>query len=153
VVVVVVVVRGDLLIECKAIMVMVMMAIVWWQLKVVIVTNYSFSSCSSLLLFFLFLLLLLLLLLLSGPDASKTLWQKIEETCVKSMLPVVPLLQREYRWDRGGGGPHLSSACFAVIGVDLMVDSNLNPWLIEINHLPSFKTDTDVDKMIKVMDI
>lgn len=28
------------------------------------------------------------------------------------------------------------SRCFEVLGLDIMVDSNLNPWMIEVNHLP-----------------
>jgi tubulin polyglutamylase TTLL6/13 len=30
-----------------------------------------------------------------------------------------------------------------------MIDTALKPWLIEINHTPSFTTDTPFDKMIK----
>jgi tubulin polyglutamylase TTLL6/13 len=30
-----------------------------------------------------------------------------------------------------------------------MIDATLKPWLIEINHTPSFTTDTPFDKMIK----
>lgn len=30
-----------------------------------------------------------------------------------------------------------------------MIDSNLNPWLIEVNHLPSFGTDSVLDRDIK----
>lgn len=30
-----------------------------------------------------------------------------------------------------------------------MIDGNLNPWLIEVNHLPSFGTDSALDKDIK----
>ena len=39
--------------------------------------------------------------------------------------------------------------CFEVLGYDIMVDSNLNPWLIEVNHLPSFGTDSVLDRDIK----
>lgn len=31
------------------------------------------------------------------------------------------------------------STCFTIIGMDLMVDDELEPWIIEINHLPSFR--------------
>eukprot|EP01040_Poterioochromonas_malhamensis_P013614 gene13613-15000_t len=41
------------------------------------------------------------------------------------------------------------SRCFEVLGFDIMVDSNLSPWLIEVNHLPSFGTDSPLDKDIK----
>jgi len=30
-----------------------------------------------------------------------------------------------------------------------MLDSKLKPWLIEVNHLPSFATDTPLDKTMK----
>lgn len=39
--------------------------------------------------------------------------------------------------------------CFEVLGFDIMIDSHLNPWLIEVNHLPSFGTDTALDLDIK----
>ncbi|CAD7956594.1 unnamed protein product [Amoebophrya sp. A25] len=39
--------------------------------------------------------------------------------------------------------------CFAVLGVDILVDSKLKPWLLEINHLPSFATESDLDYSIK----
>ena len=41
------------------------------------------------------------------------------------------------------------SRCFEILGIDIMLDSNLKPWLIEINHLPSFGTDSPLDQDIK----
>mmetsp|Transcript_4866 Transcript_4866/g.7408 ORF Transcript_4866/g.7408 Transcript_4866/m.7408 type:complete len:1136 (-) Transcript_4866:239-3646(-) len=41
------------------------------------------------------------------------------------------------------------SRCFEILGIDIMVDSHLKPWLIEINHLPSFGTDSPLDRDIK----
>lgn len=35
------------------------------------------------------------------------------------------------------------------LGFDIMLDSSLKPWLIEINHTPSFTTDTPFDYSIK----
>ena len=32
---------------------------------------------------------------------------------------------------------------------DVLLDSKLKPWLLEINHTPSFKTETPLDKGIK----
>jgi hypothetical protein len=41
------------------------------------------------------------------------------------------------------------SRCFEILGFDVMIDSKLQPWLIEVNHLPSFGTDSPLDLDIK----
>lgn len=32
---------------------------------------------------------------------------------------------------------------------DVLLDTNLKPWLLEVNHTPSFVTDTPLDFQIK----
>ena len=39
--------------------------------------------------------------------------------------------------------------CFEILGFDVLIDEKLKPWLIEINHAPSFATDTPFDFKIK----
>lgn len=39
--------------------------------------------------------------------------------------------------------------CFEILGFDILIDEKLKPWLIEINHTPSFATDTPLDFKIK----
>lgn len=39
--------------------------------------------------------------------------------------------------------------CFEVLGMDILLDANLKPYLLEVNHTPSFTTDTPLDKSIK----
>ena len=41
------------------------------------------------------------------------------------------------------------SRCVQVLGFDILIDDKLRPYLIEVNHLPSFETDSDIDKQIK----
>lgn len=41
------------------------------------------------------------------------------------------------------------SRALAVLGFDVMVDAKLKPHLIEVNHLPSFATDSPLDESIK----
>ena len=31
-----------------------------------------------------------------------------------------------------------------------MLDAKLKPWLLEVNHTPSFQCDTEVDEKVKV---
>ena len=50
------------------------------------------------------------------------------------------------------GGEHGAvdgSRCVEILGFDFMVDEALKPWLIEVNHLPSFATDSPLDSRIK----
>lgn len=44
--------------------------------------------------------------------------------------------------------PYINS-CFEVLGFDILIDSNLKPWLIEINMSPSMNTDSPLDLKIK----
>jgi hypothetical protein len=39
--------------------------------------------------------------------------------------------------------------CFEILGFDIFLDEKLSPWLIEVNHSPSFNTDTLLDKVVK----
>lgn len=39
--------------------------------------------------------------------------------------------------------------CFELLGLDIMLDTKCRPWLLEVNHLPSFNSDTDIDKEVK----
>ena len=41
-------------------------------------------------------------------------------------------------------------SCFELYGVDVMIDSNFRPWLIEANASPSLGAATPLDKRIKV---
>ena len=39
--------------------------------------------------------------------------------------------------------------CFEILGMDIMIDENFKPWLLEVNHSPSFSSDTPFDKELK----
>jgi hypothetical protein len=44
--------------------------------------------------------------------------------------------------------PHRTN-CFECLGFDILIDANLEPWLVEVNMSPSFSCDSDIDKVIK----
>ena len=39
--------------------------------------------------------------------------------------------------------------CFEILGFDIILDQNLKPWILEVNHSPSFATDSPLDFKIK----
>ncbi len=38
---------------------------------------------------------------------------------------------------------------FILLRFDVILDSNLKPWLLEVNHTPSFHTDSPLDLQVK----
>ncbi len=48
-----------------------------------------------------------------------------------------------------GGECGRRSRCFELLGYNIMVGSNLRPILIKVNHLPSWGTDTPLDRDVK----
>ena len=38
---------------------------------------------------------------------------------------------------------------FEIFGFDIFIDETLKPWLLEVNHTPSFAVDTPLDNIIK----
>jgi tubulin polyglutamylase TTLL6/13 len=73
--------------------------------------------------------------------------EQIEDICVKACISVQPALSHAYRTTQPDDLEN--SLCFQIIGLDIMIDSKLKPWLIEVNHLSSFGTDSPLDKKIK----
>ena len=39
--------------------------------------------------------------------------------------------------------------CFEILGLDIMLNSQAKPFLLEVNHSPSFNSDSPLDKEIK----
>lgn len=44
-----------------------------------------------------------------------------------------------------------SSNCFELYGFDILLDSQLKPWLMEVNVGPSLSSSSQLDKMIKLV--
>lgn len=39
--------------------------------------------------------------------------------------------------------------CFEILGFDIFINDKFQPSLLEVNHTPSFTTDTPLDSLIK----
>ncbi|GIL43744.1 hypothetical protein Vafri_1379 [Volvox africanus] len=81
-----------------------------------------------------------------GHDYNK-IWGDIGELIIKSLCSVQPILRNNYRSVLPPDNDGFS--CFEVLGYDIMLDDQLRPWLIEVNHSPSFNIDSPLDLAIK----
>lgn len=71
-------------------------------------------------------------------------WGKIYDLIIKTVISIEPSVVeqvRKYSLFRGN--------CFDLYGFDVLLDSNLKPWLIEVNLSPSMNTDSPLDHRIK----
>lgn len=82
----------------------------------------------------------------NGHD-SQAFWKSVGDVVTKTILAAQPQLANVYNtcFPIANEG----YTCFEVLGFDILVDSKLKPWLIEVNHTPSFATETPLDLDIK----
>lgn len=82
-----------------------------------------------------------------GHDVAK-LWSNIDDLIVKTIISAWPVLSHSYR---ASFPLHDDiSACFELLGFDIIIDHQLNPYLLEVNHSPSFTMDEPIDKKVKL---
>ena len=66
---------------------------------------------------------------------------------IKTLIAAHPIVKHSYR---SSFPNHVrGSACFEILGFDILLDRKLKAWLIEVNRSPSFHTDAPLDKEIK----
>lgn len=72
------------------------------------------------------------------------IWMKIYDTVIKSVLSITDwVLEASYETGIG------RTNCFDLFGFDILVDSELKPWVLEVNLSPSLATDSPLDLHIK----
>ncbi|XP_012937408.1 tubulin polyglutamylase ttll6 isoform X10 [Aplysia californica] len=81
-----------------------------------------------------------------GYDVDK-LWSDIDDVIIKTLISAHSVLKHNYRTCFPN---HVKgSACFEILGIDILVDRRLKPSILEVNHSPSFTTDSQLDREIK----
>ncbi|XP_059938167.1 tubulin polyglutamylase TTLL6 [Mesoplodon densirostris] len=75
------------------------------------------------------------------------IWRDIEDIIIKTLISAHPNIKHNYH--TCFPNHTLNSACFEILGFDILLDHKLKPWLLEVNHSPSFSTDSWLDKEVK----
>jgi Tubulin-tyrosine ligase family len=72
------------------------------------------------------------------------LWSRIFDVIIKTIITgehhVMGAMKKN--------GMHRTN-CFEILGFDILIDSDLKPWLLEVNLSPSLATDSPLDLTIK----
>ncbi|CAK6442426.1 unnamed protein product [Pipistrellus nathusii] len=79
----------------------------------------------------------------------REMWGDIEDIIIKTIISAHSILRHNYRTcfpQHLNGG---TCACFEILGFDILLDHKLKPWLLEVNHSPSFTTDSRLDREVK----
>ncbi|XP_054617816.1 tubulin polyglutamylase ttll6 isoform X4 [Dunckerocampus dactyliophorus] len=79
-------------------------------------------------------------------DTDK-LWSDVEDVIIKTLISVQPVLRHNYHTCFPSYA--VGSACFEILGFDILLDQRLRPWVLEVNHSPSFTTDSALDREVK----
>ncbi|XP_069136948.1 tubulin polyglutamylase ttll6-like isoform X8 [Argopecten irradians] len=81
-----------------------------------------------------------------GYDIDK-MWNDIDDVIIKTLISAHSVLKHNYRTCFPN---HVKgSACFEILGFDVLLDRKLRPSILEVNHSPSFNTDSELDREIK----
>nr|XP_055114426.1 tubulin polyglutamylase TTLL6 isoform X1 [Symphalangus syndactylus] len=75
------------------------------------------------------------------------IWRDIEDIIIKTLISAHPIIRHNYH--TCFPNHTLNGACFEILGFDILLDRKLKPWLLEVNHSPSFSTDSRLDKEVK----
>lgn len=87
-----------------------------------------------------------------GVDSARVR-QSIHDVCVKTILAgesdMATLANSAFKGGNALAGT--GTPCFELYGVDVILDSALRPWLLEVNVSPSLSSSSPMDKRIKTM--
>lgn len=75
---------------------------------------------------------------------TESLFKKIEDIIIKTIISAEPILNNAVEMFV----PYRNN-CFELLGFDILIDSQLNPWLLEVNLSPSLSCDSLLDQQIK----
>ena len=76
---------------------------------------------------------------------DELLFKKMEDCIIKTIISVEPVINNATDMFC----PAKSNNCFELFGFDILIDSKLEPWLLEVNLTPALSCDSPLDQKIK----
>lgn len=78
---------------------------------------------------------------------TEKIWEEIQDIVVKTICSIQPVLKHNYI-SNNSDDPY-DQICFELLGFDILLDKKLKPFLLEVNHSPSFRVSSKVDFKVK----
>eukprot|EP00347_Sterkiella_histriomuscorum_P008760 403343857 len=82
------------------------------------------------------------------------LWSRIQQIVVKSFLVIMPYLKNQFNIEFSQNSTipldEVNKNVFQLYGIDILIDEDFNPWVLEINSNPSFNI--NIQKVEKIYD-
>jgi len=72
------------------------------------------------------------------------IFEKIKDIIIKTLISAEPLMLNSLN-----RSPEHKNNCFELYGYDILLDSDLRPWLMEVNVCPSLNSSSPIDRKIK----
>jgi hypothetical protein len=76
------------------------------------------------------------------------MWSKVYDAVLKSIISVEKTFFEQSK-KLQNNSTSVKSNCFELFGYDILLDSDLKPWILEVNLAPSLTADSPVDFHIK----
>lgn len=70
-------------------------------------------------------------------------YANIKDVCIKTLMSVEPYMVTQNRTAKS------RNSSFEIYGFDVLMDTNMKPWLLEVNVLPSLSGSSPFDRQVK----
>jgi len=76
----------------------------------------------------------------------QTIKKRMRDLIIKTIISVEGPIMESYE-----SSTNHANVCFELYGFDILIDSNLKPWILEVNISPSLSSSSPFDKTLKTM--